>query len=96
MKPETRQQGGGTSPTQIKFLGPQRRNFKKLASELFLSVAASCPITLFPFAPPRPHSLCRGAPPGGEGPIFSCPLCIGPRHTMLVKLGVPDSLLPSR
>lgn len=70
MKLEIQEQAGGTPPTQIKFLGPQRRSLKKLGSELFLSVAASCPITLSPFAPLFPIHSAEGHH-HGEGGLLS-------------------------
>ena len=88
------EQAGGTPPTQIKFLVPQRRNFKKLGSELFFSVAAFRPITLSPFAPLFPIHSAEGHHQRGGRPIFPYSFCIGPGHTMLVRLGVPTPFCP--
>ena len=94
LKLDIQEQAGGTLPTQIKFLGPQRRNLKKLGSELFFSVAAFRPITLSPFAPLFPIHSAEGHHQWGGGPIFPHSLCTGPGHMMLVRLGVLTPFCP--
>lgn len=91
MKLEIQEQAGGTPSHPDQVSGPPKKKLKSWALNCFslwlLPVPSPCPRSRSPL----PHSLCRGAPPRGGGPTFPHPLCTGPGHMMLVRLGVPDS-----
>ena len=90
-------QGLGRAPTWVG-THPLLRSGLWIAKKKLKSWAFLIPFLCGCF-PPLPHPL----PPlslftpqtGTAGSTHSCPLCAGSGHSKLVKLGVPDALLPS-